>query len=109
MRSKAICVKAEPPLVARVTPGDRDALESRLYGRVQGRDGFCHEMVVASAGASRRARGRQSRAHPEHGHAYRFFADAVRLLGVLQGNYVAGLVSGWIMTWLDTVDGKLAK
>ena len=33
------------------------------------------------------------------------------LVGVLfyQGEFVAGLLSGWLMTFLDTVDGKLAR
>ena len=27
----------------------------------------------------------------------------------LNGHYLAGLLAGWIMTFLDTVDGKLAR
>ncbi len=45
--------------------------------------------------------------------------NAVTTLGLLlvlgasvafwQGHYVLGLAMGWLMTWLDTVDGKLAR
>ena len=102
--------KVEPPLLARVDRASAGRLESVLYGNAyKGITDLVTKwwwpsparVVVgwcANAGIS---------------------PNAVTIFGLLlmlascwlfyQGHYLLGLLGGWIMTFLDTVDGKLAR
>lgn len=102
--------KAEAPLLLPISPDQRDALQDRLYGRsykgitdlvtkwfwprpARVAVGWCAQLGISP--------------------------NMVTLTGLLLviyagyafyvGDYWFGLVAGWIMTFLDTVDGKLAR
>lgn len=102
--------RTDPPTLAPIREEDRSALESRLYGSAY--KGVTD--LVTKFWWPRPARrvvawcaGR------------RITPNMVTGLGVLlmliaawcfyEGAYLTGLVAGWIMTFLDTVDGKLAR
>lgn len=102
--------KSEAPLVARVTTDNSAELENSLYGasykgitdfvtkwwwprparagvRWCSRTGVTPNMVTTTG-----------------------FVLMLAVCGLFyQGQYAAGLVLGWFMTYLDTVDGKLAR
>ncbi|MEM7217759.1 MAG: CDP-alcohol phosphatidyltransferase family protein [Pseudomonadota bacterium] len=102
--------KAEPPILEPISAARRDALEAKLYGNAyKGVTDLVTKwwwprpakIVVgwcAAAGIT---------------------PNAVTLTGLVlmlfacwafwTGHYAAGLIAGWIMTFLDTVDGKLAR
>ncbi|MGE0483393.1 MAG: CDP-alcohol phosphatidyltransferase family protein [Gammaproteobacteria bacterium] len=102
--------KTAPPLLEPLAAARRDELESLLYGNAyKGITDFVTKWwwprparylvgVCARAGVT---------------------PNMVTLTGVVlmlcscawfyHGQYVAGLLSGWVMTLLDTVDGKLAR
>lgn len=102
--------KAEEPLLLPIRAADRAELEDRLYGRSY--KGITD--LVTKWLWPRPAR-----------HAVRICAqlgitpNMVTLTGLLlviyagfafyQGDYWLGLAAGWFMTFLDTVDGKLAR
>lgn len=102
--------KAEEPLLLPIREGDRAELEDRLYGRSY--KGITD--LVTKWLWPRPAR-----------HAVRVCAqlgitpNMVTLTGLLlviyagfafyHGDYWLGLAAGWLMTFLDTVDGKLAR
>lgn len=102
--------KAKPPLLEPVTEDRREALEALLYGSAY--KGITD--LVTKFVWPRPAR-----------HGVRLCArlgitpNAVTTLGFLlmlwacylfaQGQFALGLAAGWFMTYLDTVDGKLAR
>lgn len=102
--------RSAPPLLEPVTQGDRERLEDLLYGNAY--KGITD--LVTKWLWPRPAKG-----------AVHWFADrgitpnqvttAGFLLMILagwlfyQGHYALGLAAGWVMTFLDTVDGKLAR
>lgn len=102
--------KAGPALVAQVTPDNRDHIEDRLYGAAyKGITDFVTKWWwprLAKAGVRWCAR-------------LGIPPNVVTVTGLLlmlatcalfyHGQYAAGLLLGWIMTYLDTVDGKLAR
>ncbi|MEO0975251.1 MAG: CDP-alcohol phosphatidyltransferase family protein, partial [Pseudomonadota bacterium] len=102
--------KVEPPLLARVEAQDRQRLESVLYGNsYKGITDFVTKwwwprparVVVgwfAHAGIT-----------PNMATIAGFLLMLASCWWFYEGHYLAGLVSGWIMTFLDTVDGKLAR
>ena len=102
--------KAKPPLLEPVTEDRRDALEALLYGSAY--KGITD--LVTKFVWPRPAR-----------HGVRLCArlgitpNTVTTVGFLlmvwacylfaEGQFALGLAAGWIMTYLDTVDGKLAR
>lgn len=102
--------RAEPPLLAPVSADRREALESLLYGNAyKGITDLVTKWlwptparwgvkVCASLGITPNA-------------VTTFGALLVLGAGVAfwQGFYALGLAMGWFMTYLDTVDGKLAR
>lgn len=102
--------KSEPPLVAPVTAGNRVEIEDRLYGAAyKGITDFVTKWWwprPAKVGVRWCARLGVS-------------PNMVTSTGLLlmlatcwlfyEGHYASGLLLGWIMTYLDTVDGKLAR
>ncbi|MGR8919027.1 MAG: CDP-alcohol phosphatidyltransferase family protein [Gammaproteobacteria bacterium] len=102
--------RAEPPLLEPVEPGNRAALESKLYGNAY--KGITD--LVTKWWWPRPARvivAWCARAG--------ITPNRVTLTGLLlviaatvlfaHGHFVPGLLCGWLMTLLDTVDGKLAR
>ena len=102
--------KAEPPLVARVSAESCAALESRLYGgSYKGVTDFVTKWWWP----------RPARVGVKIAASLGLTPNMVTLTGVtlmliacwafLAGHYLLGLACGWFMTFLDTVDGKLAR
>ncbi|MEM9386356.1 MAG: CDP-alcohol phosphatidyltransferase family protein [Pseudomonadota bacterium] len=102
--------KAEPPLLARVDASSQERLESVLYGNsykgitdlvtkwwwprpARVVVGWCARLGIT----------------PNMVTLTGFALMLASCWWFYQGQYVLGLVSGWIMTFLDTVDGKLAR
>lgn len=102
--------KSAPPLLERITAADVEALENRLYGAsYKGVTDFVTKWWWP-APAKRAVRWCADR---------RISPNSVTVAGLLLmlaacwlffvGWFAAGLVLAWIMTFLDTVDGKLAR
>lgn len=102
--------KTEPPLVAEVTAGNQHALESRLYGgSYKGVTDFVTKWwwpKPARHGVGFAARLGLT---PNMVTGTGVLLMLIAMWAFLEGWYVFGLICGWIMTWLDTVDGKLAR
>jgi hypothetical protein len=99
-----------PPLLEAVTPATRAALEALLYGNAyKGVTDFVTKWWWP----------RPARVLVAWCARLGITPNSVTLLGVLlmlaatyafyQGEYAVGLACGWVMTLLDTVDGKLAR
>ena len=102
--------KTAPPLLERVTPDKRVALEALLYGNAyKGVTDFVTKWWWP----------RPARVIVGWCARLGITPNMVTLAGLLlvvaatvafySGEFVLGLVCGWIMTLLDTVDGKLAR
>lgn len=102
--------KAEPPLALPITRENQQALENQLYGAAY--KGITD--LVTKFWWPRPAK------RVVHWCAERDITpNAVTFTGFVlmlaatylffEGQYLAGLIAGWIMTFLDTVDGKLAR
>jgi hypothetical protein len=102
--------KTAPPLLEAVTPDKRAALEALLYGNAyKGVTDFVTKWWWP----------RPARVLVRWCARFGITPNSVTLLGVLltlaatyafyQGAYAVGLACGWVMTLLDTVDGKLAR
>ncbi len=102
--------KFEPPFVLPVTPENRHALERRLFD-------WSYKGVTdlvtkwAWPRPARWAVGQCVRLGLRPNHVTAAGLVLVVLAGVLfaEGLYEWGLLAGWAMTFLDTVDGKLAR
>ncbi len=102
--------RSAPPLLEPITEQTRDRLENRLYGNAyKGITDLvtkffwprpAKHMVRWCAGVG---------ATPNLITGVGFVLMVLAGLLFLQGQYVLGLLAGWIMTFLDTVDGKLAR
>jgi len=102
--------KSAPPLVAAIDAGRRDELETRLYGAAyKGITDFVTKWwwprpakagvrMFAGAGIT-----------PNMVTATGFLLMLATCWLFYEGQYAAGLLLGWLMTYLDTVDGKLAR
>lgn len=102
--------KREVPLAARLTKERRDALEWRLFlGTYKGvtdlvtkylwpRPAFYATKVCIRLGAS-----------PNMVTLVSFLLTLAACWHFYQGQWAIGLVEAWLMTFLDTVDGKLAR
>ena len=102
--------KTAPPLLEAVTPDKRAALEALLYGNAyKGVTDFVTKWWWP----------RPARVLVGWCARLGITPNSVTLLGILlvlaatyafyQGAYAVGLACGWVMTLLDTVDGKLAR
>jgi len=102
--------RSDPPLLELVSDDRKQALESKLYGNsykgvtdlitkwAWPRPARYGVKVCASLGIS-----------PNMVTSFGFLLVIVACYLFLHGYYAAGLLCGWIMTFLDTVDGKLAR
>ena len=99
-----------PPQVLPITAGERPALERELFaGSYKGvTDLVTKWLWPAPARAVTRscvALGLQ----PNHVTLLSLVLAVAAGVAFYQGQFALGLVAGWIMTFLDTVDGKLAR
>jgi len=101
---------ALPPLLEHITSSRKSELENLLYGNAyRGITDLVTKFVWP----------RPARQLVHWCAALRLSPNQVTSIGLvlvlaacyffLNGQYVAGLLSGWVMTLLDTVDGKLAR
>jgi phosphatidylglycerophosphate synthase len=102
--------KKELPYLMKLTAGDLPAIEKRIFGGAY--KGVTDLVTRYVWPAPARAATRMC----AHAGITPNQVTAVGLLLVLlanwmfwHGNYVAGLLAAWLMTFLDTVDGKLAR
>ncbi|MEE4464832.1 CDP-alcohol phosphatidyltransferase family protein, partial [Azotobacter chroococcum] len=102
--------KFDPPWVIRITGGEREQLEKSLFnGAYKGVTDFVTRCVWPVP--ARWVTGWCVRLGLSPNHV----TTASYVLAILagywfwQGQYGLGLIAGWIMTFLDTVDGKLAR
>lgn len=102
--------KAEAPLVAQITPDNAGELESRLYGAAyKGITDFVTKWWWPRP-ARAAVRWCSERGVPPNAVTGLGFALMLAVCWLFyQGHYAAGLALGWFMTYLDTVDGKLAR
>ncbi len=102
--------KCGPPLVTRVTADTRRDIEDRLYGAAyKGITDFVTKWWwprPAKAGVRWCARLGVS---PNMVTSTGLVLMLATCWLFYQGHYAAGLLLGWLMTYLDTVDGKLAR
>jgi phosphatidylglycerophosphate synthase len=102
--------RSAPPFLEPVSERDRDRLEGLLYGNAY--KGITD--LVTKWFWPRPAK-RAVRWFAERGATPNMITSAGSLLMLLAGalfyfgQYAAGLAAGWVMTFLDTVDGKLAR
>jgi phosphatidylglycerophosphate synthase len=101
---------AQAPLLEPVSEASRADLESRLYGNAyKGITDLVTKFVWP----------RPARTAVRFAAAMGMSPNRVTSIGLvlviaacylfLNGHYLAGLAAGWVMTFLDTVDGKLAR
>ena len=102
--------KSEPPLLQRLAPESASALEDRLYGiSYKGITDFVTKWwwpVPAKAMVRWCA---QQGVTPNAVTLTGFALMLATCWLFYEGQYFWGLLLGWIMTYLDTVDGKLAR
>jgi len=102
--------RTDPPTLAPISEADSDNLSNRLYGSAY--KGITD--LVTKFWWPRPARWAVAWCADRH-----ITPNMVTLVGLLlmlvagwcfyEGAYLTGLAAGWIMTFLDTVDGKLAR
>lgn len=102
--------RAKPPLLEPVSEQTRMHLENTLYGSAyKGITDLVTKWLwpVPAKSVVRRLAGRGATPNMVTATGAALMVAA----GILfyNGHYVAGLAAGWLMTFLDTVDGKLAR
>lgn len=102
--------KFDPPWVARISEANREHLEKSLFnGAYKGVTDFITRSVWpvparwVTAGCVRLG------LSPNHVTTASYVLAFLAGYWFWQGQYGLGLLAGWIMTFLDTVDGKLAR
>ncbi len=102
--------RSAPPLLEPVTEADRERLEDLLYGNAYKGITDLVTKWLWPRPAKRAVHGFADRGvTPNMVTSTGFLLMLLAGLLVYQGHYVWGLAAGWIMTFLDTVDGKLAR
>ncbi|MDZ7826947.1 MAG: CDP-alcohol phosphatidyltransferase family protein [Gammaproteobacteria bacterium] len=102
--------RAEPPMVAAIRPDNREQLEALLYGNAY--KGIT-DLVTKWLWPRPARHVVRACAHLDiTPNAVTGVGAALVILAgwaFVEGHYALGLVAGWLMTFLDTVDGKLAR
>jgi phosphatidylglycerophosphate synthase len=102
--------KAEPPYVLLARPEEAAAIEQRLFGAAYKSvtDLVTKWAWPAPAAAATRVLARR-RVHPNTVTIASWILAIAAAWLFLEGRFGLGLVAAWAMTFLDTVDGKLAR
>ena len=102
--------RSEAPLLELVNDSDRQQYESKLYGNAY--KGIT-DLVTKWAWPRPARQGVRFCANlgitPNMVTSFSFVLVIAACYLFLHGYYAAGLICGWVMTFLDTVDGKLAR
>ena len=102
--------KVEPPLLKPITADNRITLENHLYGNsYKGITDLVTKWLWPRPAKHLVRFCMQSRISPNMVTIAGLLLVIAASCLFLYGHYAAGLVCGWIMTLLDTVDGKLAR
>jgi len=102
--------RAEPPLLEPVTQDRKGALEDQLYGNAYKGITDLVTKWMWPRPAKRIVRWcAASGVTPNAVTAVSFLLTCAAAWLFMQGHVASGLAAGWIMTLLDTVDGKLAR
>ncbi|RKR06941.1 phosphatidylglycerophosphate synthase [Kushneria sinocarnis] len=102
--------KFDTPWVSRVAQGDRERIENALYDSAyKGVTDLITKWVwPLPARAVTRVCARRG-IRPNHVTALSYLLTLLAGLAFWYGAYGPGLLAAWLMTFLDTVDGKLAR
>lgn len=102
--------KTKPPLLERVSADRQAELESLLYGSAYKGITDLVTKFVWPKPARVGVRGcTLAGLSPNIVTGFGFLLMLYACYAFLNGDYATGLLAGWIMTYLDTVDGKLAR
>ena len=86
------------------------AIEARVFGGAyKGVTDIVTAYVWPQPGARRHARLRAARHHAQHGDSASLVLVLAAMAAFWNGHFALGLLAAWPMTFLDTVDGKLAR
>lgn len=106
----AVLLSSQPPVLEPLTEASRPMLENRLYGNAY--KGITDLVTKFLWPRPARQAVRAAAAvgmSPNTVTTIGFLLVLAACYLFLQGHYFTGLAAGWIMTFLDTVDGKLAR
>ncbi len=102
--------RAQPPLLEPVREDNRSRLEDRLYGNAyRGITDLVTKFLWPRPAKYAVRLAARLGLTPNAVTAAGFVLVLAACYFFLAGQYVAGLAAGWLMTFLDTVDGKLAR
>ncbi len=102
--------KFEPPFVIQVKPGQEDMLEKRVFDwSYKGVTDLVTKWLWPAPARRVVKRCVQLGLRPNHVTAFGFLLVVAAGWLFYTGYSYAGLAAGWLMTFLDTVDGKLAR
>jgi phosphatidylglycerophosphate synthase len=101
---------ARPPVLERITEQRKNELENLLYGNAyRGITDLVTKFVFPRPARMLVHLCARLGLTPNVVTSIGFLLVLLACYFFLEGQYVAGLVAGWVMTLLDTVDGKLAR
>lgn len=102
--------KYEPARVWRITPGNRDLLEQELFsGSYKGVTDLVTKWAWPLPAKWATKFCTRLRLKPNHVTLFSVVLAILAGYAFWEGKFVSGLLLGWFMTFLDTVDGKLAR
>lgn len=102
--------KAQAPLLEPVSEDNKAGLESRLYGNAyKGITDLVTKFVWPRPARKAVQLAASARMTPNMVTSVGLVLVIAACYLFLNGQYLAGLAAGWCMTFLDTVDGKLAR
>jgi phosphatidylglycerophosphate synthase len=102
--------KKEPPVLVRLTPDNVRAVEARTFaGSYKGVTDIVTKYVWPVPARIVTRWCAVAGIRPNHVTFIGFLLTIAAFLLFLKGEFTTGLICAWIMTFLDTVDGKLAR
>lgn len=102
--------RATPPLLEPITEANKDVLESLLYGNAyKGVTDFVTKWIWPKPAKLAVKFCAKLGVTPNRITSISLILVIAASYWFAQGNYGLGLIAAWLMTFLDTVDGKLAR
>jgi phosphatidylglycerophosphate synthase len=102
--------KREDPLVAKATRARKDEIERRLFkGSYKGATDFVTKFILPAPAFQATRLAAALRLHPNLITTASLALVVSTFFLFARGEFALGLVSGWLMCFLDTIDGKLAR